>query len=218
MYGDLPHPDDQNTDLPLFKETTPYAPRSPYSASKAASDHIVRAWHITYGLPILITHCSNNYGPYQFSEKLIPLTILNALENKIIPIYGNGQQIRDWLYIDDHVRALLLAALQGNIGQTFNIGGYAEKKNLEVVTTICDTLEELRPHQSSTYSALITHVDDRLGHDKRYAIDASKIEQHLGWTPIETFESGIRKTVQWYLDNLEWCQQVKNSSYQRELQ
>ncbi|MEX1214247.1 dTDP-glucose 4,6-dehydratase [Saccharospirillum sp.] len=209
VYGDLEGTDD------LFTETTPYAPSSPYSASKASSDHLVRAWQRTYGLPVLITNCSNNYGPYHFPEKLIPLVILNALEGKPLPIYGKGDQIRDWLYVADHARALYTVVTKGKPGETYNIGGHNEKQNIEVVHTLCDTLQELRP-QAMPYRELITTVKDRPGHDKRYAIDASKIEKELGWVPQETFETGIRKTVQWCLDNLDWCQRVQDGSYQRE--
>ncbi|XGA80975.1 dTDP-glucose 4,6-dehydratase [Halomonas sp. CH40] len=216
VYGDLPHPDEiDNASQHLFTESTAYAPSSPYSASKASSDHLVRAWRRTYGLPTLITNCSNNYGPYHFPEKLIPLVILNALQEKPLPVYGKGDQIRDWLYVEDHARALYQVATQGKAGETYNIGGHNEKQNLEVVQTICDILQELRP-QTSHYRDLITYVTDRPGHDRRYAIDASKIERELGWQPKETFESGIRKTVQWYLDNLEWCQRVQDGSYQGE--
>lgn len=213
VYGDLHSTDD------YFKETTPYAPSSPYSASKASSDHLVRAWLRTYGLPTLVTNCSNNYGPYHFPEKLIPLIILNAVAGKALPVYGNGQQIRDWLYVEDHARALYLVAMQGKPGETYNIGGHNERKNLDVVTTICDLLEELVPKKPAGvihYRDLITYVADRPGHDLRYAIDASKIERELGWTPQETFESGIRKTVQWYLTNEAWWKQVLDGSYQGE--
>lgn len=213
VYGDLHSVDD------FFTETTPYAPSSPYSASKASSDHLVRAWLRTYGLPTLITNCSNNYGPYHFPEKLIPLTILNALAGKPLPVYGNGQQIRDWLYVDDHARALYLVATQGAIGETYNIGGHNERKNLDVVETICSLLEELvpqKPQGIARYHDLITFVADRPGHDLRYAIDAAKIARELGWTPEETFESGMRKTVQWYLANESWWQQVQDGSYQGE--
>lgn len=211
VYGDLENP------LELFTETTSYAPSSPYSASKASSDHLVRAWHRTYGLPILITNCSNNYGPYHFPEKLIPLVILNALESKPLPIYGNGQQIRDWLYVEDHAKALYAVISQGEIGETYNIGGHNEKQNIEVVKMICSILDELQPCQDGQqYENLITFVKDRPGHDLRYAIDASKIKNTLGWTPAETFETGIRKTVEWYLNNLEWCKRVQDGSYQRE--
>lgn len=266
VYGDLPHPSDVKSEvlseksehtshltphaLPLFTETTAYAPSSPYSASKASSDHLVRAWLRTYGFPTLITNCSNNYGPYHFPEKLIPLVILNALEGKPLPIYGKGDQIRDWLYVEDHARALYKVVTEGKIGETYNIGGHNEKTNLEVVETICTILDELAPrggasvkgeessvkseelsvksedtpisrltpHSSSLtpYSSLITYVADRPGHDRRYAIDASKIAKELNWQPIETFESGIRKTVQWYLDNQQWCKNVQDGSYQRE--
>ncbi|TXD98090.1 dTDP-glucose 4,6-dehydratase [Psychrobacter frigidicola] len=216
VYGDLPHPNDQeDADKHLFTETTAYQPSSPYSASKASSDHLVRAWQRTYGFPTLITNCSNNYGPYHFPEKLVPLVILNALEGKPLPIYGKGDQIRDWLYVDDHAQALYEVVTKGKIGETYNIGGHNEKKNLEVVQIICKILDELVP-SSSIYESLITYVTDRPGHDRRYAIDASKIEKELGWSPQETFESGIRKTVQWYLDNQKWCQNVQDGSYQRE--
>lgn len=216
VYGDLPHPEEQSGELPLFTEKTAYAPSSPYSASKAGSDHLVRAWQRTFGLPTVITNCSNNYGPYHFPEKLIPLMILNALDGKHLPVYGKGNQIRDWLYVEDHARALVLVALEGKIGETYNIGGHNEKQNIEVVHTICDLLDELRPKSQGRYRDQITTVKDRPGHDMRYAIDASKIQQELGWTPQETFETGIRATVQWYLDNLEWCKHVQDGSYQRE--
>lgn len=213
VYGDLEGP------LDLFTEQTPYAPSSPYSASKASSDHLVRAWLRTYGLPTLITNCSNNYGPYHFPEKLIPLMILNALEGKPLPVYGKGNQIRDWLYVEDHARALYKVVSAGKVGQTYNIGGHNEKQNIEVVHTLCELLEELRPEKPAGvkhYKDLITYVQDRPGHDLRYAIDASKIQQELGWVPEETFETGIRKTVQWYLDNQQWCKNVQDGSYQRE--
>ncbi|WP_287029220.1 dTDP-glucose 4,6-dehydratase [Pseudomonas sp. UBA6310] len=213
VYGDLHGADD------LFRETTPYAPSSPYSASKAASDHLVRAWQRTYGLPVLITNCSNNYGPYHFPEKLIPLVILNALEGKPLPVYGNGQQVRDWLFVEDHARALLTVVSQGKVGETYNIGGHNEQKNLDVVRAICALLEELAPRKPAglaRYEDLITYVSDRPGHDLRYAIDAGKIQRELGWVPQETFASGLRKTVQWYLDNLDWCRRVQDGSYQRE--
>ena len=237
VYGDLPHPDEAHAGhnghlspngkrgelrltphaLPLFTETTPYAPSSPYSASKAASDHLVRAWQRTYGLPVLLTNCSNNYGPYHFPEKLIPLVILNALEGKPLPVYGQGQQIRDWLFVEDHARALYTVVTQGKIGETYNIGGHNEKRNIEVVRTICRILDELRPRTDRhSYATQITHVQDRPGHDMRYAIDADKIGRELGWAPQENFDSGIRKTVQWYLDNADWCQRVQDGSYQRE--
>ena len=213
VYGDLHGTDD------LFTETTPYAPSSPYSASKASSDHLVRAWRRTYGLPTIVTNCSNNYGCYHFSEKLIPHMILNALDGKPLPVYGDGKQIRDWLYVEDHARALYLVVTQGKIGETYNIGGFNEKQNIEVVRTICQLLEELAPNKPqgvAHYADLITHVTDRAGHDVRYAIDASKIQRELGWTPQETFESGIRKTVQWYLDNQAWWQRVLDGSYKLE--
>ena len=215
VYGDLPHPDEcESTDaLPLFTEKTPYSPSSPYSASKASSDHLVRAWQRTYGLPCIVTNCSNNYGPYHFPEKLIPLVILNALEGKSLPIYGKGDQIRDWLYVEDHARALYAVVTEGKIGETYNIGGHNEKKNLDVVLTICDILDEIVPKEQS-YREQITYVADRPGHDRRYAIDADKISRELGWTPIETFESGIRKTVEWYLTNSVWVENVKSGSYQ----
>lgn len=213
VYGDLHGTDD------LFTETTPYAPSSPYSASKASSDHLVRAWRRTYGLPTIVTNCSNNYGCYHFPEKLIPHMILNALDGKPLPVYGDGKQIRDWLYVEDHARALYLVVTQGKIGETYNIGGFNEKQNIQVVRTICALLEELAPNKPqgiAHYADLITHVTDRAGHDVRYAIDASKIQRELGWTPQETFESGIRKTVQWYLDNKDWWQRVLDGSYKLE--
>ncbi|MBN2646518.1 MAG: dTDP-glucose 4,6-dehydratase [Thiotrichales bacterium] len=255
VYGDLPHPDEMdrhaslamtekegviarsesdaaisNQPLPLFTEATAYAPSSPYSASKAGADHLVRAWQRTYGMPTLVTNCSNNYGPYHFPEKLIPLMILNALEGKSLPVYGKGNQIRDWLYVEDHARALVVVATKGAVGETYNIGGHNEKQNIDVVKTICAILEELAPSENNpnidtyscepgnadSYVALIKYVQDRPGHDMRYAIDASKIERELGWKPQETFESGIRKTVQWYLDNQAWCKNVQDGSYQRE--
>ena len=211
VYGDL----EGTTDL--FTETTSYAPSSPYSASKASSDHLVRAWHRTYGLPVIVTNCSNNYGPYHFPEKLIPLVILNALDAKPLPVYGNGQQIRDWLFVEDHARALYKVVTEGVVGETYNIGGHNEKQNIEVVKTICKILDELKPQASGqAYESLITFVKDRPGHDLRYAIDATKIQNELGWTPAETFETGIRKTVEWYLNNLDWCHRVQDGSYQRE--
>ena len=211
VYGDL----EGTTDL--FTETTSYAPSSPYSASKASSDHLVRAWHRTYGLPVIVTNCSNNYGPYHFPEKLIPLVILNALDAKPLPVYGNGQQIRDWLFVEDHARALYKVVTEGVVGETYNIGGHNEKQNIEVVKTICKILDELKPQANGqTYESLITFVKDRPGHDLRYAIDATKIQNELGWTPTETFETGIRKTVEWYLNNLDWCHRVQDGSYQRE--
>ena len=211
VYGDL-----EGT-MDLFKETTPYAPSSPYSASKASSDHLVRAWHRTYGLPTIVTNCSNNYGPYHFPEKLIPLVILNALDMKPLPIYGKGDQIRDWLFVEDHARALYQVVTTGAVGQTYNIGGHNEKQNIEVVKTICNILDELKPQANGQkYESLIKFVEDRPGHDLRYAIDAAKIEKELGWTPQETFETGIRKTVEWYLNNLDWSRRVQDGSYQRE--
>lgn len=228
VYGDLPHPSEHpQAKEDLFTESTAYAPSSPYSASKASSDHLVRTWQRTYGLPILVTNCSNNYGPYHFPEKLIPLVILNALEGKPLPIYGSGDQIRDWLYVEDHARALYKVVREGQVGETYNIGGHNEKQNIEVVQAICTLLDELAPatarqlsapdgSQLNSYAQLLTHVADRPGHDRRYAIDASKIQEQLGWIPAETFESGLRKTVQWYLDNQIWCQHVQDGSYQRE--
>ena len=198
----------------LFTEETPYEPNSPYSASKAASDHLVRAWHHTYGLPVITTNCSNNYGPYHFPEKLIPLMILNAVNGKPLPVYGNGDNIRDWLYVDDHARALRLVLEKGKPGETYNIGGFNEKTNLEVVRTICEILDELRP-QNAPYARLITFVKDRPGHDHRYAIDAGKIARELGWRPSETFETGLRKTVLWYLENAEWVEGVTTCDYQK---
>ncbi|WP_318840038.1 dTDP-glucose 4,6-dehydratase [Providencia sp. PROV080] len=213
VYGDL----ESTTDL--FTETTPYAPSSPYSASKASSDHLVRAWQRTYGLPTIVTNCSNNYGPFHYPEKLIPLIILNALEGKPLPVYGNGQQIRDWLYVEDHARALYKVVTQGKVGETYNIGGHNEKANIDVVKTICSILEELVPNKPNNvehYSDLITYVTDRPGHDLRYAIDATKIKNELNWVPDETFETGLRKTVEWYLNNLDWCESVQNNKYNRE--
>ena len=214
VYGDLPHPDEDDHALDvLFTETTAYAPSSPYSASKASSDHLVRSWHRTYGLPVVITNCSNNYGPYHFPEKLVPHIILNALKGKPLPIYGRGDQIRDWLFVEDHARALCKVITEGNVGETYNIGGHNEKKNIEVVHTICDILQELVPQQND-YKDLIRYVDDRPGHDRRYAIDARKIADDLGWAPIETFESGMKKTVQWYLENKDWWEKVLSGKYQ----
>ena len=220
VYGDLPHPDDLvdtdlNKQLPLFTEETAYAPSSPYSASKAGSDHLVRSWQRTFGLPTLITNCSNNYGPYHFPEKLIPLVILNALEGKRLPVYGKGNQIRDWLYVEDHARALILVATTGKAVETYNIGGHNERKNIEVVKAICSILDEIRP-KKNRYQEQIMYVSDRPGHDMRYAMDACKIQKELGWFPVETFESGIQKTVQWYLDNQSWCKHVLDGSYQRQ--
>jgi dTDP-glucose 4,6-dehydratase len=213
VYGDL------KGDTDLFTEKTSYEPSSPYSASKASSDHLVRAWLRTYGLPTIITNCSNNYGPYHFPEKLIPLMILNALNGKSLPVYGDGMQIRDWLYVEDHARALYKVVTEGVVGETYNIGGHNEKTNIDVVKTICLLLEEfvpVKPVGVHQYVDLITYVTDRPGHDRRYAIDSSKIHSELNWTPEETFETGLRKTVQWYLDNSEWCQNVQDGSYQRE--
>jgi dTDP-glucose 4,6-dehydratase len=210
VYGDLDA-------TGYFTEETAYEPSSPYSASKASSDHLVRAWHRTFGLPVVVTNCSNNYGGYQFPEKLIPLVTLNALEGKPLPVYGDGKQVRDWLHVDDHARALRLVLEKGAIGETYNIGGHNEKTNLEVVWAICALLDELAPESpGKSHAELITFVTDRPGHDVRYAIDAGKIQRELGWKPQETFDSGIRKTVQWYLDNGEWCRHVQDGSYQRE--
>jgi dTDP-glucose 4,6-dehydratase len=213
VYGDLEGPED------LFTETTSYAPSSPYSASKASSDHLVRAWQRTYGLPTLITNCSNNYGPYHFPEKLIPLVILNALEGKPLPVYGNGLQIRDWLYVEDHAQALYKVVTEGVVGETYNIGGNNEKANIDVIKTICTLLEELVPNKPKgveSYQDLITYVKDRPGHDQRYAIDAKKIAKELNWTPTETFETGLRNTVIWYLNNKTWWTRVLDGSYSRE--
>jgi dTDP-glucose 4,6-dehydratase len=212
VYGSLSPTD------PAFTETNIYEPNSPYSASKAASDHLVRAWHHTYGLPVLTTNCSNNYGPYHFPEKLIPLVILNALAGKPLPIYGDGQQIRDWLYVKDHCSAIRRVLEAGQLGETYNVGGWNEKPNLDVVHTICSILDGLRPKAGGAgvenkYASQITYVKDRPGHDRRYAIDASKLERELGWKPAETFETGIQKTVQWYLDNQEWTDGVLSGSY-----
>jgi dTDP-glucose 4,6-dehydratase len=213
VYGDL-----ENSGG-LFVESTPYAPSSPYAASKASSDHLVRAWRRTYGLPVLITNCSNNYGPYQFPEKLIPLVILNAMEGKTLPVYGKGQQIRDWLFVEDHARALIEVLTRGEVGETYNIGGHNERRNLQVVESICSLLDELLPLSSAgsrQHRELIKFVADRPGHDLRYAIDAGKIERELGWKPIETFESGLRKTVNWYMENTVWSQRVRDGSYRGE--
>jgi dTDP-glucose 4,6-dehydratase len=216
VYGDLKNPNE------LFTELTPYSPSSPYSASKASSDHLIRAWWRTYGLPILVTNCSNNYGPYHFPEKLIPLMILNALKGKPLPVYGKGDQIRDWLYVEDHARALYTVLAEGNIGETYNIGGHNEKKNIEVVFALCELLEELASdnphslasgHSDAGFKGLITYVEDRPGHDQRYAIDARKIEHELKWVPHETFESGIRKTVEWYLNNETWWTHILDDTY-----
>ena len=211
VYGDLEGPED------LFREETPYAPSSPYSASKAGSDHLVRAWGRTFGLPVIVTNCSNNYGPYHFPEKLIPLVILNALKGKPLPVYGEGTQVRDWLFVEDHARALVKVVTEGQVGETYNIGGHNEKQNIEVVRAVCSLLDELSPSTHDgiiKYEELITFVEDRPGHDVRYAIDASKIQRELGWVPQETFESGLRKTVEWYLANEGWWQSVLDGSYQ----
>ena len=212
VYGDLEGPEE------IFRETTPYAPSSPYSASKASSDHLVRAWRRTFGLPTLVTNCSNNYGPYHFPEKLIPLVILHALDGKELPVYGEGLQIRDWLYVEDHARALYLVATTGVPGETYNIGGHNEKKNIEVVNKICALLDELRPRtDGKSYAEQIVYVKDRPGHDMRYAIDADKIARELNWKPLETFESGIRKTVEWYLEHKDdWCAHVLSGEYKME--
>ncbi len=208
VYGSL------SKDAPPFAEINPHEPNSPYSASKAASDHLVRAWHHTYGLPVLTTNCSNNYGPYHFPEKLIPLIIVNALAGKPLPVYGDGLQVRDWLYVRDHCSAIRRVLAAGKLGEVYNVGGWNEKPNIEIVHTVCALLDELRPKaDGSSYTTQITHVQDRPGHDRRYAIDARKIERELGWKPAETFETGIRKTVQWYLENHDWVQHVQNGSY-----
>ena len=207
VYGTLSPTD------PAFSETNRYEPNSPYSASKAASDHLVRAWHHTYGLPVITTNCSNNYGPYHFPEKLIPLVILNALAGKQLPIYGDGQQIRDWLYVKDHCSAIRRVLEAGRLGETYNVGGWNEKPNIEVVQRVCSILDALRPKASGSYADQITYVTDRAGHDRRYAIDATKLERELGWKPAETFETGIQKTVQWYLDNQEWVEGVQTGAY-----
>ncbi len=207
VYGSLSETD------PAFSETTPYAPNSPYAASKAASDHLVRAYHHTYGLPVLTTNCSNNYGPYQFPEKLIPLVILNALDGKDLPVYGDGRNIRDWLFVGDHCAAIRRVLQAGRVGETYNIGGKSEKRNIEVVRTICAILDETRPRTSGKYQDQIKFVADRPGHDRRYAIDPTKTEGELGWQPVETFETGIRRTVSWYLDNQEWVSRVRDGRY-----
>ena len=207
VYGSLKPTD------PAFAETNPYEPNSPYSASKAASDHLVRAWHHTYGLPVVTTNCSNNYGPYHFPEKLIPLMIVNALAGKPLPVYGDGQQIRDWLYVTDHCSAIRAVLAGGRLGETYNIGGWNEKANIDIVRTICALLDDLRPDPAGSYARLITYVKDRPGHDRRYAIDARKIERELGWRPAETFETGIRKTVEWYLTNADWVARVQSGAY-----
>jgi len=201
-------------DTGLFKESTPYDPRSPYSASKASSDHLVRAWYYTYDFPVLITNCSNNYGPYQFPEKLIPVVILKALQEQEIPVYGDGKNVRDWLFVDDHVKALLAVLEKGKLGETYNVGGNTEKQNIEVVKTICSILDDVKPRKGQTnYSELISFVKDRPGHDWRYAIDASKIQKELGWKPQETFDTGIKKTIEWYFDNIDWCEAVTENNY-----
>ena len=207
VYGSL-GPND-----PAFTETKAYEPNSPYSASKAASDHLVRAWHHTYGLPVLTTNCSNNYGPYQFPEKLIPLMIVNALAGKALPIYGDGRNVRDWLYVGDHCSAIREVLARGQLGETYNVGGWNEMANIDIVHTLCALLDELRPDAAGSYARLITYVKDRPGHDRRYAIDARKIERELGWRPAETFQTGIRKTVQWYLDNPGWIANVQSGAY-----
>ena len=207
VYGSLGAND------PAFAETHPYEPNSPYSASKAASDHLVRAWHHTYGLPVVTTNCSNNYGPHHFPEKLIPLTIVNALAGKPLPVYGDGQQVRDWLYVKDHCAAIRKVLAGGRLGQTYNVGGWNEKPNIEIVKTVCSLLDEMHPDPAGRHARLITHVTDRPGHDRRYAIDARKIELELGWRPAETFESGIRKTVRWYLDHADWVSNVQSGAY-----
>ena len=212
VYGSL-GPND-----PAFTETKAYEPNSPYSASKAASDHLVRAWHHTYGLPVLTTNCSNNYGPYQFPEKLIPLMIVNALAGRPLPIYGDGQNVRDWLYVGDHCSAIREVLARGSLGETYNVGGWNEMANLEIVRTLCALLDELRPSAAGSYTRLITYVKDRPGHDRRYAIDATKIHRELGWRPAETFATGIRKTVKWYLDNMSWVEHVASGEYRKWLE
>lgn len=210
VYGDLGK-------TGAFSERTPYNPHSPYSASKASSDHLVRAWHDTYQLPTVITNCSNNYGPYQFPEKLIPIVILKALQNQPIPVYGDGKNIRDWLYVNDHVRALLTVWQKGTAGETYNIGGNNEKENIEIVNTICRYLDDIQPREDGkSYKNQITFVKDRPGHDQRYAIDATKIKEQLGWKPTETFETGIKKTIHWYLRNINWCEAVTENNYDLE--
>ena len=210
VYGSLGADD-------YFSETTPYSPNSPYSASKASSDHLVRAWGETYGLPTLVTNCSNNYGPFQFPEKLVPLITLNALEGKSLPVYGKGDQVRDWLFVDDHVRALYTVAMRGRVGETYNIGGNEERRNIQVVETICNTLgSKINQYTEEELLNLITHVEDRPGHDQRYAIDARKIKRELDWAPQETFETGIDKTIQWYLENPDWCEEISQGTYNRE--
>lgn len=215
VYGDLEGTED------LFLETTPYAPSSPYSASKASSDHLVRAWHRTYSLPVVVTNCSNNYGPYHFPEKLIPLIIQNALAGKALPVYGNGHQIRDWLFVEDHARALYQVVTEATVGETYNIGGHNEQKNIDVVKAICELLEELAPNKPAGiahYQDLISYVTDRPGHDLRYAIDASKIQKDLGWAPQESFATGLRKTVEWYLNHQEWVEHIQSGEYQNWIQ
>jgi dTDP-glucose 4,6-dehydratase len=213
VYGSL------SPDAPAFTETHGFEPNSPYSASKAASDHLVRAWHHTHGLPVLTTNCSNNYGPYHFPEKLIPLMIVNALAGKPLPVYGDGMQVRDWLYVKDHCSAIRRVLQDGRLGETYNVGGWNEKPNIEIVHTVCDLLDELRPRSDgASYATQITHVKDRPGHDRRYAIDARKLEAELGWKPAETFETGIRKTVQWYLDHQDWVERVQSGAYRQWVQ
>ena len=209
VYGSL------QPGAPAFTETHPYEPNSPYSASKAASDHLVRAWHHTYGLPVVTTNCSNNYGPFHFPEKLIPLMIVNALAGKPLPVYGDGQQIRDWLYVGDHCSAIRAVLKGGRLGETYNIGGWNEMANIDIVKTVCGLLDELRPDPAGPYARLITYVTDRPGHDRRYAIDARKVERELGWRPAETFDTGIRKTVAWYLDNPAWVRDVQSGNYKQ---
>ena len=209
VYGSLAH------DAPAFTESHPFEPNSPYSATKAASDHLVRAWHHTYGLPVVTTNCSNNYGPYHFPEKLIPLMIVNALAGKKLPIYGDGMQVRDWLYVRDHCSAIRAVLAGGRVGETYNVGGWNEKPNREIVHTVCALLDELRPDPAGPYTRLISYVTDRPGHDRRYAIDARKIERELGWRPAETFESGIRKTVDWYLKHSDWVASVQSGNYRQ---